>query len=277
MVNPFKSVWRFSEKYVLNEHMPWLLLMLGAITLSASPVFFLMIAPLTSSDPIATTAFAGRPLLNNLLLLLHVALAVVPLFLGPWLFHPGFRKDHLNAHRWMGKIYVLCCLISAATSLPLAFAHPAGFLPRTGFGLLAVAWFTFTWLAYHYARKKSLPQHRRWMFRSYACTYAFVNVKIYGILMVGLYPTINPLVAKVLQSCFSWMSNLLLVEIYLAATTYLGVYVGRRLFFKNLRSLPLKIAGVAVIFTTTALISHYFFPVGVPEYGHDVRDFGARR
>lgn len=271
----FKSVWNFSERYVLNQNIPWLLLMLGALLLSSAPLFYLTIAPLTSSAPIAAEAFEGRPLLNNILLLFHVLLAVVPLVLGPWLFHARFRKDHLSAHRLMGKIYVVTCLVSAATSLPLAFAHPSGFLPRTGFGLLAVAWFVFTLLAYQYARRKDLPHHRRWMFRSYACTYAFVNVKIYGHVLSELAVNVHPLFVKILQSCASWMSNLLLVEIYLAATTFMGVYVGRRLFLRNLRTLPLKIMALGVVFALTAWTSDTFFPVYKPVYSYDPDQMGA--
>lgn len=263
-------------KYILNEGLPWQLLMVGAVTLSAAPVFFLMIAPLTTAEPIAATAFDGRPFLNNILLLIHVLLAIVPLFLGPWLFHPALRKDHLSLHRTLGKIYIFTCLISAATSFPLAFAHPAGAWPRAGFGLLALAWFGFTYLAYTYARQKNLVQHRRWMFRSYACTYAFVNVKMYGMILNGIAAEVHPLIVKILQSCFSWMSNLLVAEVYLAATTYLGVYVGHKLFFKNLRSLPLKAAAVVLIFALTIFISDRFFHVENPVYGHDARDFGAR-
>lgn len=263
-------------KYILNEGLPWQLLMVGAVTLSAAPVFFLMIAPLTTAEPIAATAFDGRPFLNNILLLIHVLLAIVPLFLGPWLFHPALRKDHLSLHRMLGKIYIFTCLISAATSFPLAFAHPAGAWPRAGFGLLALAWFGFTYLAYTYARQKNLVQHRRWMFRSYACTYAFVNVKMYGMILNGIAAEVHPLIVKILQSCFSWMSNLLVAEVYLAATTYLGVYVGHKLFFKNLRSLPLKATAVVLIFALTVFISDRFFHVENPVYGHDARDFGAR-
>lgn len=251
------------------------MLMLGALLLSSSPLLYLQIAPLTSAEPIAAEAYEGRPFLNNILLLAHVVLAIVPLVLGPWLFHAGFRKDHLNAHRLLGKIYVVTCLASAAASFPLSLAHPSGYLPRTGFGLLAVAWFTFTLLAYYYVRQKDLPRHRRWMFRSYASTYAFVNVKIYGHLLNEISLDVHPLFVKILQSCASWMSNLLLVEVYLAATTFMGVYVGGRVFLKNLRSLPLKIFMLLAIFAATAWVSDTYFPVYKPIYSYNPEQMGA--
>jgi len=261
MFNPFKIPYAFLEKYVLNENLPWLLLLAAAFLLSAAPVFFLTMVPLVSDTPIAAPAFKSRPFVNNILLLLHVVLAIAPLCLGPWLFHAALRKEKPRLHRWMGQVYVVCCLLSAATSLPLALSHPSGAVPRIGFGTLAVVWFAFTWLAYRYAREKNFVQHRRWMFRSYACTFAFVNVKIYGYLLAMLGSPLHPLIVKILQSCFSWMSNLFLVEIYLSATTYLGVYVGRKLFLKHLRTLPLKVSVVAVIFLSSIWISSTYFPV----------------
>jgi len=261
MFNPLKAPYTFLEKYVLNENLPWLFLLAGAFLLSAAPIFFLFAVPLVSDTPIAASAFKERPLINNLLLLAHVLLAIAPLCLGPWLFHPTLRREKPKLHRWMGQVYISCCLISAATSLPLALSHASGTIPRMGFGFLALAWFGFTWLAYHYARKKNFVLHRRWMFRSYACTYAFVNVKIYGYLLTMMGTPLHPLIVKILQSCFSWMSNLFLVEIYLAATTYLGVYVGRKLFLKNLRTLPGKAAVFLAIFLTGVWVSYTYFPV----------------
>jgi len=270
MFNPLKAPYTFLERYVLNENLPWFFLLSGAFLLSAAPIFFILAVPLVSDVPVAASAFEGRPLLNNILLLLHAALAIAPLCLGPWLFHPTLRREKPKLHRWMGQVYISCCMISAVTSFPLALSHSSGAIPRMGFGFLALSWFGFTWLAYHYARKKNFVQHRRWMFRSYACTYAFVNVKIYGYVLTMLGAPLHPLIVKILQSCFSWMSNLFLVEVYLAATTYLGVYVGRKLFLKNLHSLPLKVAVFLAIFLSGIWVSHTYFPVDTTGTRYDM-------
>ncbi len=272
MPNPFKSFFGFSEKYVLNETLPWLLLLLGATLLSVAPLLFLSQAPLMSDIEIASPAFPSAPRVNNMLLYLHVLLAIFPLALGPWLFNARLRKDRPRLHRIFGQVYVVTCLISAATSFPLALAHPSGTVPRIGFGFLALAWFGFTLLAYVRARQKDFPGHRVWMLRSYACTYAFVNVKIYGYLLQTVHPPPHPLLVKILQSCFSWMSNLLLVEVYLAATTYLGVYVGRKLFLKNLRPLPLRALALVALFSVSVWVSHVYFPVDMGKYHLDVRN-----
>lgn len=270
MANPIKALLGFSEKYVLNETLPWLLLLLGATLTCVTPFLFLAYAPLMTDMEIASPAFHSARL-NNFLLYLHVLLAILPLVLGPWLFNTALRKDRPNIHRFLGQIYVATCLVSAATSFPLALAHPSGTVPRMGFSFLALAWFFFTLLAYWRARQRNYPSHRAWMFRSYACTFAFVNVKIYGYVLGYTDNLPDPLFVKVLQSCFSWMSNLLLVEVYLAATTYMGVYAGRKIFFKNLRPLPVRAFCLIVLFSLSVWVSHKYFPVEPEKPYVDVR------
>ncbi|MFN7113009.1 MAG: DUF2306 domain-containing protein [Alphaproteobacteria bacterium] len=260
MLDLLKAPYKFLERYVFNQSLSWFFILAAALLFSTAPIFYLMVAPLISDIPIGASAFS-RPLINNLLLLVHVVFAIMPLCLGPWLFHATLRREKPKLHRKMGQVYVICCLISAATSLPLGLSNHGGNIPRVGFGSLAVAWFVFTWLAYYFARQKNFIQHRRWMFRSYACTYAFVNIKIYGYLLIMAGSPFPLLIVKTLQSCVSWMSNLLIAEIYLAATTYMGVYVGRKAFLNNLRPLPIKIACFLIIFLIGVWVSYAFFPM----------------
>lgn len=270
-VKILKAVYRFLEKYILNERLSWQLLMLMALLLSLMPFYFFIRMPLFSSMPVAAPAFPQQ-LLNNQLLLLHIFTAVPPLVLGPFLFQAKLRRDRPALHRRLGKIYIFCCLVSAVTSFPLALSHPAGVVPRMGFGCLAVAWFVFTWLAYRYALRRDFPSHRRWMFRSYACTFAFVNVKVYVIAekMMGL--GLHPLTIKIMQSCGSWMFNLIVAEFYLAATTFMGAYAGHQAFVNNLRKVPLRIFCFLSVFLSACWISATFFPVDTSGTRFDIRN-----
>lgn len=212
-------------------------------------------------EPVATASFADRPRLNNILLWGHVFFAVPALLLGPWLFWSRFRTRFPAWHRNFGKVYVICCLISAATSLPLGLGNSVGVIPRVGFSMLAVCWFFFTYTAYLAARKRDFTAHRRWMMRSYACTYAFVNVKIYALSMLFYGFETELWLLQTLQSCVSWTTNLLIVEIYLAATTFAGDYAGQKIFLKNLLFLPLRAAFLLAFFISAALLSATFFPI----------------
>ena len=148
-------------------------------------------------------------------------------------FLEDFRKSNPVWHKRFGKVYIICCMLSALTSLPLSLGNTIGIIPRMGFSSLAVCWFMFTYVAYRAARRQDFPQHRKWMMRSYACTFAFVNVKFYAlaVMFFGLQP--SAWLLRTMQSCVSWMSNLLIVEIYLSGTIFTGRYAGKKIFLRN--------------------------------------------
>lgn len=168
-------------------------------------------------------------------LFLHIFFALGCTFLGPLLFLKPFRDKHPKYHRKIGKIYVFGALLSAVIVLPLAITNGGGIYPRIGFTVMAITWFSITYMAYCYARVKNFPEHRRWALRSYAMTFAFVHVN-FTFKMLGVYSILEayPVLVKVMQSMVSWMSNLVIIEIYLAATTFKGKFVGKQMWFDNL-------------------------------------------
>lgn len=253
ILKPFSTLWR--------QETAWFLVMLGGMLWVTFPVLLLFHANWFGDRVIATQAFSGKVQLNNMLLYAHVLLAIPPLVIGPWLFLEEFRKSKPRWHRELGKAYVLCCMFSALTGLPLALGNAVGIIPRMGFSSLAVCWFLFTYIAYRSARNRDFQNHRKWMMRSYACTFAFVNVKFYGlaVLSFGLEPGIW--LMRTMQSCVSWMSNLFIVEIYLAGTIFTGTYAGKKIFLRNLSSLPLKVIIFLSLFLSVCLLSATFFPI----------------
>jgi len=202
----------------------WRIILLAVLAVAYFPLFFI-IKPhiyLLGDTPVT---ISGRPeyfFFNNVMFYLHVLTALPPLLIGPWMFHASFRTKHLYWHRKLGEIYIYCCLLSAMTSLPLGLKHFSGLIPSVGFSSLAVTWYIITTIAFSKALQKDFVGHRRWMMRSYACTLAFVNVKIYSfvVLSLGLQP--SELTMKVLQSYVSWLGNLTIAEIYLSKTTHTG-------------------------------------------------------
>jgi len=249
------------ERWIFWRELGFAYVLMSVCATSFFAVVFLHVIDLFTSEPIASSGFESRPLLNNILLWFHAVLAVPPLVIGPWLFLTQFREKHLRWHRYLGQVYVICCFLSAVTSLPLGLANETGVLPRVGFSSLAICWFSFTYIAYRAARQKKFAVHRVWMMRSYACTYAFVNVKMYFLIRLFLGVEHSYYALQVLQSCFSWTTNLLVVEVYLAASTYNGGFAGRKIFMRQLRKLPLKIGGFLAAFATYFLFSYYLFPM----------------
>ena len=167
----------------------------------------------------------------------HIAGAITASFLGPALFFKQFREKYPHHHRTIGKFYVFGVLSSAVIVLPLTTTNAGGFYARIGFTTMASLWFIFTFLAYKYIRQKDYVQHRRWMIRSFAMTFAFVNVNftfpvsgIYGFLGLEAEGV------KIMQSVMSWFSNLVIAECYLAATKHSGAFVNFSRFKERLLS-----------------------------------------
>jgi hypothetical protein len=71
-------------------------------------------------------------------------------------------------------MYVLCVFVGSFTGIALAGGRPG--LPGTS--MQAAAWMVCTTAALVAARNRQIPQHRRWMMRSYAVTFTFVSSRV---------------------------------------------------------------------------------------------------
>lgn len=149
-------------------------------------------------------------------LVLHVIGAATALLIGPFQFIARFRTRRSGLHRYVGRVYVASCLLGGASGLPLALGSTAGPIAAAGFGLLAVAWLATTWLGWRSAVERRFVEHRRWMLRSFALTFAAVTLRLYlplppllGIDFADGYRAI---------SWLCWVPNLIVIEAYLAWT-----------------------------------------------------------
>jgi len=108
------------------------------------------------------------------LLIPHTLCGVIALLIGPLNFSSRIRQRHLQLHRVLGRIYVICVFIGAFTGLALA----AGRLVVRVSSMPADAWIVCTTAAFIPARNRQIIQHRQWMARSYAVTFTFVSSRV---------------------------------------------------------------------------------------------------
>lgn len=144
-------------------------------------------------------------------LAIHVAGAVAALLLGSLQFLPGLRR--IGAHRWIGRAYVLGCLVGGMAGLVLAPGSFAGPIASLGFGSLAVFWIAVNLLGWKAALDQRFVEHRRWMIRSWALTLAAVTLRLY-------LPTVQILDLPFLPwyraiSFLCWVPNILIAEAWL--------------------------------------------------------------
>ncbi len=111
------------------------------------------------------------------LFLLHIAASPIALALGAYQFFPNMRKRHLTAHRWVGRLYVLTVVIGGISGFLIAF-EIEGLIGTAGFAALALLWIFTTVQAVIKARAKQIADHRIWMIRSFALTFAAVTLRL---------------------------------------------------------------------------------------------------
>ena len=119
-------------------------------------------------------AYRLQVIADRHLLIPHTLAGIFALLIGPINFSSRIRQQHLKLHRVLGRIYVACVFIGAATGVALASGRPG--LPGTS--MQAAAWVVCTTAAFITARNRQIIQHRQWMARSYAVTFTFVSSRV---------------------------------------------------------------------------------------------------
>jgi uncharacterized membrane protein len=155
----------------------------------------------------------AKNLMRHPWLAIHASLAATALILGPIQFIPRLRAARPRLHRWTGRIYIVACLTGGSAGLLLAWGTDAGPVAQFGFGALAVSWIFCTARAWRLAVARRFVEHRRWMVRSFALTFAAVTLRLYLPIAPLLgYPFMD---GYRIISWMCWVPNLLAAELYL--------------------------------------------------------------
>jgi uncharacterized membrane protein len=133
-------------------------------------------------------------------IIVHAGTAATALLLGPFQFIPAIRQRWYRVHRLMGRAYVLCCLTGGSSGLVLA--------------ALGISWIYATSKGWSTARARRFAEHRRWMIRSFALTFAAVMLRIYLPLSAILGCDFTS--AYRVIAWLAWIPNLILAEWYLS-------------------------------------------------------------
>ena len=150
------------------------------------------------------------------IVIIHGAFGVLALILGPWIFLLTKSHNLKWLHRYMGRLYMLCILISAPTGLIMSARAYGGWSAKIGFIILSLFWLWSAYLAYRAIRNKQFLQHRQWMIRNYICTFSAVMLRQYiGILEYAGFPyeIVYPICAW-----FSWLPHILILELFIFKT-----------------------------------------------------------
>ncbi|HWU13306.1 MAG TPA: DUF2306 domain-containing protein [Caulobacter sp.] len=187
----------------------WALLVMLCLGIAAYSTRYLLHPPQTPAQALHNPL--GVPWL-----FFHVAGAVTALVLGSLQFIPALRRGSGPPHRWIGRIYVVGCLVGGAAGLILAPGSSAGPIASVGFGALALVWIVANLLGWRAAVQGRFAEHRRWMIRSWALTLAAVTLRLYLPLVMALDLPFLPWYRAI--SFLAWVPNLVAAELWLRRT-----------------------------------------------------------
>ena len=102
------------------------------------------------------------------LTLIHILPGGLFLVLAPLQFMPSLRQRHLQLHRWMGRILMVCGLIIGISALVMSYTMNIGGPNETAATTLFAIVFLYCLIkAYRHIRRKEVAIHREWMIRAF--------------------------------------------------------------------------------------------------------------
>jgi uncharacterized membrane protein len=110
-------------------------------------------------------------------LVLHITGGVLALTAGVVQLWLGLTNRVAALHRGLGKLYVGVIIVGSIAGFYLSLTITGNAPYAAGLFFLCVAWVVTTTMAVLAIRRRNVPQHRQWMMRSYAVTFAFVTFR----------------------------------------------------------------------------------------------------
>lgn len=143
----------------------------------------------------------------------HVSMGVIALLAGPIQFWLAWRSKFIS-HKRSGMIYMIAVGISGMASFYLAFANQTSWIFGLGLGVLGIAWWLTTGLAFLAIRRHKIQLHREWMTRSFILTMGFIFFRLF--IAITTYLEIGSPTARLeVGSWFCWAFPLLIGEIFI--------------------------------------------------------------
>jgi uncharacterized membrane protein len=137
----------------------------------------------------------------------HIILGGIALLTGWIQFNKKIRTTRVKLHRNLGKLYVICVLLSASAAFYIALYATGGSIPSVGFAGLAITWFGTTLSGYIHIMKGRVDSHRQMMVYSYAACFAAVTLRIWLPLLTGVFNDFT--IAYKIVAYLCWIPNII--------------------------------------------------------------------
>ena len=186
----------------------WLLMVVGATGVGLISARYLAGGAAMIPPPLKPN-FLDHPIGSYI----HITAASVALLIGPYQFLARPRARGAAPHRALGKVYVGAVAVGGAAAVAIAPGSNGGPVAAAGFLTLAALWWLTTGAAVRAILRGDRVAHRRWMYRSYALTFAGVTLRLYLPLAVLGPFGFSAAYAAIAWLC--WLPNLAAAEFLL--------------------------------------------------------------
>jgi uncharacterized membrane protein len=181
----------------------------------AVPSFLVVIYAVNFGADIPHTRFGDPEIIkrirDSLFGNLHILSGIVATAMGPFQFIPSMRRGKASVvHRWVGRLYVAGILLGGINAFKVPFGSPCRPIGQWAFALLAAVWLATTALGMLTIWGGDVQDHKKWMTRSFACTYAAVMLRWQLPLFIHLGMGVEPALSLTGLTC--WIPNLIFVE-----------------------------------------------------------------
>jgi hypothetical protein len=144
----------------------------------------------------------------------HLGGGSLALLMGPFQFSSWMRRRYVQAHRWMGRLYLAGVLTGS-----IAAVYMGVWVTRNRpFGIallyLDLAWVVTTGMAYLAVIRRQFVAHKEWMVRSYVVTFAFVVFRVMAE-DLNVYGKLGEDAQLVMLAWLAWAVPLLFAEVAL--------------------------------------------------------------
>ena len=198
------------------KNLPWIPFAFFAIAIGLYPLTYYLV------DMHNKGLFSSKPkeLLDNRVwytaFYIHITFGGIAMLTGWTQFSKRLRDKYLNTHRLVGKIYVISVLFSSCAGLFIAFFATGGIISVMGFGSLALLWLITVIKAYTSIRRLDINEHKKWMIRNYALTFAAVTLRVYLPLLIKFGFNGDFIPAYHLVSWLCWVPNIIVAELIIS-------------------------------------------------------------
>tara|TARA_R110002073_G_scaffold53840_4_gene138834 strand:- start:42901 stop:43524 length:624 start_codon:yes stop_codon:yes gene_type:complete len=191
------------------KRISYILLAISAVAIGLYPIMYFLVdrtfGLLNSKTPelLADATWNG-------MFYVHIVLGGIAILIGWIQFNKKIRRERMQLHRNIGKIYIITVLLSAISGFYIAYHATGGWIAKSGFMGMALTWFFTTLIGFTSIKNKDVIKHQKMMIYSYAVCFAAVTLRVWLPILSGLLGGFLP--AYKIVAWLSWIPNLFVAQ-----------------------------------------------------------------